>query len=627
MSFLKELWNRYMTTNAQYMSSSDVSDSESEETSCNRNDTNTISDTNDNTPVTQPVPIIQGDEETDAAVRIPISLPSAQSVLTLEKLYEIESELDDLEIVSLLFLLSDEEDVHWCIQQLMLMEKGGSKKILSKWVTNKFGRGENWQNKMVEALCVIKNYYVLNGLGFEKRHVIDHFLPKHVHSIHINQLRKCCYLICDNLDSNDTKRFLENLNDSFKRRRIAFEEIESGFLEIHFLNWERRGILDMQEVRSILKLMSEERLYNLVDVLLRPLENSTPSMATIEDRSLANSSIENSSSHSREMSFEIPNNSESLIHAMGATALNRSRKPSSCTSVDNYNIRSEGNDKKIVENESSVKKKCYIKEEIDDNDVYPVDPQNPGVVLIINQEFFYRDIDPLYKNLLPPDIQGNLAERLGSSMDKDRLEEVFKKFGFRVETLENLTHLELIKEIKRVTKSITKESSLIICIMSHGDKGTVYGSNSCRVKVSEIQEIMDCYNKKNLKGKPKILILQSCQGLECQILETEEDLDEDRVNITTDGPSSGYRDMYIFWSTIKGYASIRNKKTGSWFIQAFCEELDNYGDSEHFQDICTKVKKRVTGQTWKKNDMMKIGMTPIDHSTLVHKFYFPKRVH
>lgn len=53
---------------------------------------------------------------------------------------------------------------------------------------------------------------------------------------------------------------------------------------------------------------------------------------------------------------------------------------------------------------------------------------------------------------------------------------------------------------------------------------------------------------------------------------------EEHSNITTDGPSPDHRDMFTFWATIRGYAAIRNKKTGSWFIQALCDEINEYGE-------------------------------------------------
>lgn len=44
----------------------------------------------------------------------------------------------------------------------------------------------------------------------------------------------------------------------------------------------------------------------------------------------------------------------------------------------------------------------------------------------------------------------------------------------------------------------------------------VYGANSCRVEIKEIRKVMLTTNVAHLEGKPKILILQCCQGKKIQ---------------------------------------------------------------------------------------------------------------
>lgn len=60
---------------------------------------------------------------------------------------------------------------------------------------------------------------------------------------------------------------------------------------------------------------------------------------------------------------------------------------------------------------------------------------------------------------------------MGTEYDKERLETTFRHFGFKVQTENNLSHLEIIQKIEEVIQSVTDESSLFICIMSHGEKG------------------------------------------------------------------------------------------------------------------------------------------------------------
>lgn len=37
-------------------------------------------------------------------------------------------------------------------------------------------------------------------------------------------------------------------------------------------------------------------------------------------------------------------------------------------------------------------------------------------------------------------------------------------------------------------------------------------------------------------------------------------------------------DMFTFWATVPGYASVRNKKKGTWFIQALCKLMEDLGN-------------------------------------------------
>ncbi|KAJ8979554.1 hypothetical protein NQ317_017703 [Molorchus minor] len=202
-----------------------------------------------------------------------------------------------------------------------------------------------------------------------------------------------------------------------------------------------------------------------------------------------------------------------------------------------------------------------------------------------------------------------------------------KKFGFKVIVKENLTHIAMLEEIKKAAMDVTNESSFIVCIMSHGDKGVVYGSNSCKVKVSKIQEIMCKTKNKNLEDKPKILILQSCQGKKCLQLDenSEDELEEETHANTTDGGKSipPTVDMLIFWATIPGYAAIRNKKTGSWFIQALCKHMEEFGNKHHFSDICTRIMNSMSLRKWINQQDHKNVMALSFESTMRKDFYLP----
>ncbi|XP_028130548.1 caspase-8 isoform X2 [Diabrotica virgifera virgifera] len=582
-------------------------------------------------------------ETIDAAIRpsLFVSLPSPQDILDLDKVKEIESQLDSNEIISLIYLLIEDRteiDVH--LQTLILLMEGGNRNVLFPWAEYHSHKGHMWQNKLIEALCIIKHYKILNELGYSKQLVKDHYLPNNIQSLQINKLKKAVYLICDNFDSEATKTFLKYMRQNFMNRQVQFNEFDvDDNLELYFLNWESNRQLNFEEIKSILKKMEQYRLY---DMLCSALAEKTP-VLPIQSGQLQRSISPaiTASSYESTLNSELPRYEDE--------AVTRVRKPSSVTSVDNQQPQSsrqriDGDDplqkialEDILRRSTSPleigimdyqnifvpdTKEAETSEKATSDksslDRYEIDLNRPGVVLIINQRDFFTEPRDEYHNLLPRNGE-RLEVREGTNKDRDNLINTFIRRGFKnIIVANNLNHIDMLEKIKDTVNKTTNESSLFVCILSHGNEGVVYGCNSCHVKVSKIQEIM---SNKNFNQKPKVLILQSCQGRECLKVDSKDD--DDSKSLTTDGGGTTYRDMLTFWATFPGYAAIRNKQTGTWFIQNLCQAIQEDGDELHFVDICTKVNQKIHQLTWKKHEEIMI-MTPLIHSTFNRQFYLPK---
>lgn len=67
-----------------------------------------------------------------------------------------------------------------------------------------------------------------------------------------------------------------------------------------------------------------------------------------------------------------------------------------------------------------------------------------------------------------------LESRQGTEKDKDRLKSVFSRMGYKVIVKQNLAHYDMIKYIEETIDAIVEESSLIICILSHGETGLCF---------------------------------------------------------------------------------------------------------------------------------------------------------
>lgn len=83
--------------------------------------------------------------------------------ITFEDLSWIERELDLNEKVSLVFLLYD--NPHVALQDLYLVQNGSEKLLLTEWASSIKNKNLQWDNMLLEALCLIQNFLILRRLG------------------------------------------------------------------------------------------------------------------------------------------------------------------------------------------------------------------------------------------------------------------------------------------------------------------------------------------------------------------------------------------------------------------------------------------------------------------------------
>lgn len=70
--------------------------------------------------------------------------------------------------------------------------------------------------------------------------------------------------------------------------------------------------------------------------------------------------------------------------------------------------------------------------------------------------------------------------------------------------------LYYIDELKR--RDFIEYASLIVCILSHGDENVVQGTDSINLNIDELKYKFNSNDCPSLKNKPKIWIIQACQG-------------------------------------------------------------------------------------------------------------------
>ncbi|KAK6641006.1 hypothetical protein RUM44_012705 [Polyplax serrata] len=241
-----------------------------------------------------------------------------------------------------------------------------------------------------------------------------------------------------------------------------------------------------------------------------------------------------------------------------------------------------------------------LQSKVQEFEYYPIFAEsNVGYCIIINEKVFTNPM---------------LTTRWGTGHDVVRLKEVFTALGFDVRVHSDLTFDGLIEKLEFYGRSIHPEhSAFVLIILSHGSENIIYTSDSQAVDISTIEMAFQAEICPILIGKPKIFIVQACQGDRWQKLfvKSKEQDDTfcdsttasmDKQQFLTTGPQRG--DSMIAWSTVQGFASFRDRHNGSWYIQELCNELWKFGDVMDLTEILTRVNNNLRNKIYNDQFMV-----------------------
>lgn len=385
------------------------------------------------------------------------------SEISIDDLKYVEKDLLDRDKVSLLFLLyaDDQTSVHVTLQNLLVLYRN---EFQDSNILEDYGKyNKNWKKPLLEALCIIDARKIIRKWGFNFPALNAYFNPgsSPLISHDINAMVKILYYFCEKMTLGEGGNLILSFDDEF-----PFFDV--SYLEVYLLYWISESKISIDPPN--------------VDILLQYLE--------IQELKELRSSLSKNVNVYRELTSDPSQYSSSNASEEQDAAIN-------------HQIKQKSNFKVEVEEEpSSVV--------FDRMDAYNVRFTSAGLLLIINQRDFHRSKDPSLQELLPKE---ELAERTGTDRDTEKLTEVFKQFGYKINLEVNLKHDEIIPKLKQAIK-VKKRSlffdSLIVCVLSHGIEGHFYGSDSIPFKIDRIKEYM--LTRKRMLGKPKILLVQACQG-------------------------------------------------------------------------------------------------------------------
>lgn len=219
-----------------------------------------------------------------------------------------------------------------------------------------------------------------------------------------------------------------------------------------------------------------------------------------------------------------------------------------------------------------------------------------GLAVIIDIEIYENDIQ---------------ERRFGSHVDVENLVQLLQGLSFDVTVHKNLHQGLFYKVITEFCQNkIHEESDMtVVVILSHGKDGLVYAADGQSIDMEYIYEFFNNRNCPYLQGKPKFFIVQACRG-DRPDQGVEGDVDRpnakrkraeglDRIpnlqeNKTVARARPTWEDMIIAYSTIPGYASLRDHDMGTWFVQSLVEVFMNHSHDTELVDLLRMTSERLS---------------------------------
>jgi len=243
-----------------------------------------------------------------------------------------------------------------------------------------------------------------------------------------------------------------------------------------------------------------------------------------------------------------------------------------------------------------------------DSYMYQMSHRRRGKALIFNHEKYKQE--------------RMLGLRDGTNIDRDKLETVLKSMKFDVNVYNDLKWTEIEETLENVSLENHEDADcLLIVALTHGDLGTLEAFDAPYPSEKLWLNFMGdkC---PSLAGKPKIFLIQACQG------------HEPMEGVSPPQGSSGYdglnhymipthADVLIVCSTVPNFLSWRTVERGSFFIMALCSILEEDRRS-NVKDDFLSLLTRVSGLISKEYAPLMHGkrQIPCITSMLTKKIYF-----
>ena len=244
---------------------------------------------------------------------------------------------------------------------------------------------------------------------------------------------------------------------------------------------------------------------------------------------------------------------------------------------------------KVKEVETQMEETKKLREALnsrDDVPIYTMTSKPHGLaVIFVNGKFD--------KNPKAPKIV--LNNRAGAAKDEEHFVLTFKFLGYEIVVHRNLSSAEMYAKMEGLNNvDHSNYDSLVVCVSSHGNQRSIYGSDSVEVKRNEFcNSIKTC---PSLKGKPKLFFIQACRLPVVDADAHGEGQEEETTPMDT--PLHPDADILVANSSTPDNAAYISPDQGSWFVTSLKRKLTDpamtYGRTLH--QILQEVNREVCQQ-------------------------------
>lgn len=160
----------------------------------------------------------------------------------------------------------------------------------------------------------------------------------------------------------------------------------------------------------------------------------------------------------------------------------------------------------------------------------------------------------------------------GTEKDEKNLSRTFRYLGYDVVIYQNRKAWEILGIFRELQKrDFSNDDSLVCWILSHGEEGKIFRSDSRAVELDDIKNLFTAKECPKLQGKPKLFFIQACRGK----VQTKAVAKWDpgcKVQADDGGKTRpNMADFFFGYATAPGHVAFRDPAHGSWYISELCQ--------------------------------------------------------